>query len=78
MYKIMTVSTPGSRSRGEVLSYVVTNQPSGWNSYEKKWPFVAEFPLGIGYCDTDQRRRAEEYRDYMNKSIVVPPAIGTE
>ena len=75
-YKVLAISSPGSRARGEVLSYVVTNQPDNWDSYEKKWPWVAEFPLGIGNCNEDQRRRANEYRDYMNRVTPQQPPIG--
>lgn len=77
VYKVMFLSTPSSRSRGEAVSYVVTNAPSNWDHEDKKWPRVAEFPVDIGYTDADQCRRAEEYRDYMNAHVVVVPPIGT-
>jgi hypothetical protein len=61
---------------GRIHFFCVTNQPEGWDNYERKWPNVAEFPLGIGYSEEDQRRRAEEYRDYMNRTIPAQPPIG--
>lgn len=75
-YKVMTWSSFGQRARDEVGKYIVTNQPPGWDSNERTWPAVAEFPVGIGHSMQDQQRRAYEYCAYMNKTIPVQPPIG--
>jgi hypothetical protein len=71
MYKVKTIS-----NSWKVLSWVVTDQPEGWDNYEQKWPIVAEFKISMRHDDETQNRRAYEYRDYMNKSIIVQPPIG--
>lgn len=53
-------------STGSISSYMVTNEPADWRR-EDKWPCVAEFHVGVGYSVEDQRRRANEYADYMNR-----------
>jgi hypothetical protein len=71
MYKVKTIS-----NSWKVLSWVVTDQPEGWDNYEQKWPIVAEFKISMRHDNETQSRRAYEYRDYMNKSIIVQPPIG--
>lgn len=76
-YKVMTWSSFSKQARGEVSKYVVTNQPAGWDSHERAWPAVAEFPVAAGFSMADQSRRAYEYCDYMNKTTPVQPPIGS-
>jgi hypothetical protein len=75
-YRVLSVTTASSQSRGEAVEYVVNNCPVGWDHYDLPWPSVAKFPVGIGYCDVDQHRRAQEYADYMNKTHPAAPSIG--
>lgn len=75
-YKVMTWSSFSQRARNEVSKFIVTNQPAKWDSSERKWPWVAEFPVDVGYSMEEQRRRAYEYCDYMNKTTPVQPPIG--
>lgn len=70
-YKVMVMKSWS----GDIHYFLVTNQPDNWRK-DAKWPSVAEFPIGTGYSEDDQRRRAYEYCDYMNKTIPVKPAIG--
>lgn len=71
-YKVMII---GNHSRR--LSYQVTNRPDDWDTDWKHWPHVAEFAISAGYSDEDQRNRAIEYCDYMNRTTQKQPPIGT-
>jgi len=71
MYKVMTIS-----NFNRLLSWVVTDQPEGWDNSDQKWPIVAEFKVSLRHDNETQKRRAYEYCDYMNKGIIIQPAIG--
>ena len=71
-YKVMVQKSFG----GSTHFFIVTDQPAGWDNYERKWPAVATFPVAVGYSVEDQHRRANEYRDYMNRTTPVQPPIG--
>jgi len=61
---------------GEVSEYHVTNEPKDWRK-DAGWPCVAVFPVKVGYSNEEQRRRAIEYCDYMNKTTPQQPPIGS-
>jgi len=75
-YKIMERTSAYSRHRGVVDCYVVTNQPDNWDSDERRWPTIAEFPVSVGVSMSDQLQRAIEYRDYLNRYVKPIPPIG--
>jgi hypothetical protein len=73
-YKVMVFKT-----MGEITGYVVTDQP---DNYRREWPdrpypCAAEFTVSLRHDRETQERRAYEYRDYLNKAIVIQPPIGT-
>lgn len=61
---------------GDPMFFSVSNEPSDWNSKERRWPQVVQFHIAIGFSIEDQRRRANEYADYMNKTLPQQPPIG--
>jgi len=63
------------KSCGAVTSYIVTDQADDYQS-EWKWPWAAEFKVSQRHDRETQERRAYEYRDYLNKGIIVQPPIG--
>jgi hypothetical protein len=76
VYRVRTLSTGLSRALNQYSSYIVTDEPDNWNTYEQKWGHVAEFKVSQRHDDETQRRRAIEYCDYMNRGIVIQPPIG--
>lgn len=59
---------------GDIEQFIVTNQPDDYRK-NAKWPYVVTFPIGVGYSEADQLRRAYEYCTYMNKTITDQPPI---
>lgn len=74
MYKVMTYS---SSYGGYIKRFVITDQPEDWNSNrEVDYPCVVEFAVSVRYNEDEQRRRAREYCEYLNKNLATIPAIG--
>lgn len=71
VYRVLIFETGLSRSLGQPSSYIVTDQPPGWNDNEERWPWAAEFKVSQRHDNETQKRRAREYCEYMNKGIVV-------
>lgn len=71
-YKVMNRGW-GRNDNREIFSFVVTNAPDNWDHGDRKWPYVAEFPVQPGYSEDDQHKRALEYANYMNSRPELPP-----
>lgn len=72
MYRIMTRSSWSQQAEGRIGEFVVTDQPVGYDG-DREWPIAATFPVSMRHDQETQQRRAFEYRDYLNKGIVVQP-----
>lgn len=61
-YHVLT-RTAGDKVTALCVSDAMNKQE--WNTR----PIVAEFPVSQAYDELSQERRAETYRDYMNKLV---------
>lgn len=73
-YKIMTRT-----ACDKIIEYVVTDQP---DNYDPEWgatpyPYVVSFKVSLRHDKETQERRAYEYRDYLNRGIIIQAPIGS-
>ncbi len=75
IFKVLVLASPFAQSLGSVNSFLVTDQPDNYAQIAP-WPAAAEFKVSTRHDQELQKRRAEEYCEYLNKHITVAPPIG--